>query len=221
MRTIFAILILTAITYADEIKVGDRVELTLKNDNSFRGTVKEVSEDYITLDITFEYPSLNGTLSLKRSFISGVSLLGTIDPDTLKEVLAQKEKVKRLVDKQNSEIKQDKEQQIQQAEKASLDEAEAATEAAKKEDESKKQKSLAEQVDDLAKSLKIVEEFPPGDKWSEAEYKKLKDQFITIKVTLNKEEQRFVENFDIWKKGVEYSEKLKKATEQKPTEEKK
>jgi len=217
MRTIFAILILTAITYADEIKVGDRVELTLKNDNSFRGTVKEVSEDYITLDITFEYPSLNGTLSL----ISGVSLLGTIDPDTLKEVLAQKEKVKRLVDKQNSEIKQDKEQQIQQAEKASLDEAEATTEAAKKEDESKKQKSLAEQVDDLAKSLKIVEEFPPGDKWSEAEYKKLKDQFITIKVTLNKEEQRFVENFDIWKKGVEYSEKLKKATEQKPTEEKK
>ena len=97
MRTMFAILILTAVIYADEIKVGDRIELTLKNDNSFRGTVKEVSEDYITLDITFEYPSLNGTLSLKRSFISGVSLLGTIDPDTLKEVLAQKEKVKRLV----------------------------------------------------------------------------------------------------------------------------
>src|SRR3989304_7980077 len=131
MRTMFAILILTAVIYADEIKVGDRIELTLKNDNSFRGTVKDVSEDYITLDITFEYPSLNGTLSLKRSFISGVSLLGTIDPDTLKEVLAQKEKVKQLVDKQNSEIKQDKEQQIQQAEKSSLDEAESAPEAAK------------------------------------------------------------------------------------------
>lgn len=50
---------------------------------------------------------------------------------------------------------------------------------------------------------KLLEEFPPGAEWNEEAYERLKTQFIRISVMPTAKEQKFIDNFDDWKKALE------------------
>lgn len=221
MRPYFIIFILfvTVIPLlSQETKVnlgdGDRVEIILTNENSFRGSVTELTSDYITIDISLEYKALNGTITIEFTSIKTVTKLLPLSAEYIKKLLEEKGEAKKSIEKQNEELKHAREA----VEKGELDTATAEEKAKKKE---KKKKSLEEAIkgsEEMQKSLNLLSEFPPGEEWNEEKYKQLKNKFVVTGMTPTETEQKFLDNYELWKKGAQYMEESEKAPEEEKSE---
>jgi len=201
----------------EDIQVGDRIEVQLTNEYYICGEILSLSDTDITLDLSLEYPLFEGTATIGRENIKAIKKLEALDPETRKEILKKKEELKENLSKENKELTEHLDE-IRKKE----EEEKAAKEKTKEEEKQKElRKSALEEVKELEKALEIFEEFPPGDKWNEKEYERLKSQFVTIKVPLSEKEQRFVDNFQLWQKAKEYQEKKLKEESETPVKEEK
>lgn len=79
-----------------ELAQGDRVEITFPSGATLRGTLVAASprttrlevdkETALTLDLTWEYPGLNGTLTVPKKDVKSVRRLQALDQKTLQEL---------------------------------------------------------------------------------------------------------------------------------------
>ena len=74
------------------LNVGSRVEITLRTNRSFKGEVKTIRPDRITLDISYDDPSLKGEISFSKGDIKHIILLTPMSQTEKDKTLTRKEK---------------------------------------------------------------------------------------------------------------------------------
>jgi len=86
-----------------DLAVGDRIEVTFQSGNTISGTLvgatpKTTSIDYskeasLVLDVTWEYPGLNGTMSVLKKEVKGLRKLRVMDEKTRQNLIEMKRKL--------------------------------------------------------------------------------------------------------------------------------
>jgi hypothetical protein len=174
---------------------GDRVQITFRSGNMILGVLdskpadprlKPEAIDYstvseITLDVSLEYPGLNGTMTVAKKEIKDIRKIQNMDAATMKRI---REEMQRIQAQAASD------EASRQASERERDKSASAARAAaiKAESEGKVDKDKAAQLlkefQDLQKGKELLQRFPP-DKWGpktiqEIAEKNLRKQPITL-----------------------------------------
>jgi hypothetical protein len=151
---------------------GDRVQITFRSGNTILGNLaskpgdprlKADAVDYsstseITLDLSLEYPGLNGTMSIMKKEIKEIRKLQSLDAATMKKI---QEELKRIqaqsaadeASRRGSEADRDK------AAKAAVEASDKLNEKAKGGKE--KAEALLKEAEELQKGEALLKRFPP------------------------------------------------------------
>lgn len=188
---------------------GNRVQVTFRSGNMILGNIAEKpgdprvqqgTVDYaeateLTLDLSLEYPGLNGTMTIPKREIKEIRKLQNLDPATMKRI---QEEIKRIQSqtaadesaRQSSESEKDKTAEAlrKKAEKAELD-------AQKDKD---KGAQLLKDFMDLQKGKDLLSRFPP-DKWGPQTAQQVADKALR-KQPVTQDERDFLdpENQRLW-----------------------
>jgi len=173
---------------------GDRIQVTFRSGNMLLGNLDNkpadprlapVATDYstaseITIDLSLEYPGLNGTMTIPKKEIKEIRKLQNLDPATMKRIQEEMKRIQALAAADEASRKSSESER----DKAKEKERKKAEEEAKDE---KKEKATGEEVlkelDDLRKGKELLKRFPP-DKWgpqtaSQVAEKSLRKQPVT------------------------------------------
>ncbi|HVE41435.1 MAG TPA: hypothetical protein VNM14_16190 [Planctomycetota bacterium] len=170
------------------LQSGDRVQITFRSGNMLLGNlapkpgdprVQPPKVDYsaateITLDLSLEYPGLNGTMTVPRKEIKEIRKLQNMDPATLKKIQDEMTRIKAQTaaddaDRRAREQERDKVKE-KDRKKAAADEAEAA----KSKDQGDR---ILKDFADLQKGKALLERFPP-EKYNDKTIKEAIDMGI-------------------------------------------
>lgn len=222
------------------LKKGDRIQVTFRSGNMISGQLdtkptdprvkSPIEMDYsqateLTLDVSLEYPGLNGTLTIPKKEIKEIRLLQNLDPVTRKRL---EDEVKRIQAQAAEDEKARKSADDDRNKSAAAASAAAAKAASAQKAASQKGEDLVKEAEDLRKGLDLLARFPP-DKWGPQTMKEIADKTIR-KQSVTADERDFLdpENQRLWLKALQYQASQKapdKAPEggnkEKPTEEKK
>jgi hypothetical protein len=152
---------------------GDRVQVTFRSGNMIQGQLTgkpadprlpESAIDFsqvpeITIDVSLEYPGLNGTLSIPRKEIKEIRKLQNLDPQTLKRIQEEIARIKQQAAadeaaRQASEVERDKVAKKAREDAEKLDKSST--------DVKKKGEAAAKELEDLQKGLDLLKKYPPG-----------------------------------------------------------
>jgi len=195
-----------------DIKVGDRVELILKNGFSIQGQlisldpkVTEVEKmKVIVLDIGYEYPELKGHVGVERVHVKSSRKLARLElKDLENREKARQEALKRM----------ETEDMARRARMAERDiEIEKERKEAEKKEKAEKMKGLGKDLEAKAEMLKkgaeLHAKFPESGGWGVEKAKAIGVKTITH-VPASTEEREFLENFETWVKYKSYLEEQK------------
>jgi hypothetical protein len=152
---------------------GDRVAVTFRSGNSIQGQltskpadprlpegtldVSQLSE--ITLDVSLEYPGLNGTLSIPRKEIKEIRKLQNLDKATMDRINAEIARIR-----QQAAADEASRRTAETEKDAALKKARADAEKLDKNSADVKNKGAAavKDLEDLQKGLDLLKKFPPG-----------------------------------------------------------
>jgi hypothetical protein len=213
---------------------GDRVQITFRSGGTITGMLvpnpigqpakpvlreaeapPEVAIDYtketsITVDLSWEYPGLTGTMTLFKREIKEVKKLQSLDKETMDRLRKQKSQIQKELDKQNLQRvtdskKKDKDalaasKDLKDKEKAEKDAAQAAAEDAKN------QKAMEE-------GSKLLKKFHPDGGWGPDKFKDISQKTRMKLSTITPEETEFVQNYPLWTRAKEAMDKAN-ATQQ-------
>jgi hypothetical protein len=155
-----------------QLAKGDRVQITFRSGNMILGTldnkpadprVQTGTVDYstvgeITLDVSLEYPGLNGTMTVAKKEIKEIRKIQNMDAATMKRIREELARIKQQAESDEAS---------RQAAERERDKAAAAAraEAIKKEGEEKGDKETGDKLikafNDLQEGKKLLERFPP------------------------------------------------------------
>jgi len=177
----------------DDLAPGDRVEITFRSGATLGGTIvappPKADPGSLILDVTWEYPGLNGTMTVPKKDIQSLRKLRGLDPDTKRKL----EEIKKRMAEENAQAPKPQ-PVVVTPEPPKPDPA-----VDPKDDKAKKE------AEELKKALEFYAKFPsPG--WSEERrnairLKKFRGQVPTPT------EAEFVAGFELWEKGRAASEK--------------
>lgn len=204
---------------------GDRVSITFRSGNQIAGQLaakpsdprvpQQDTVDYsqaseITLDVSLEYPGLNGTLSIPRKEIKEIRKLQNLDPATMKRIQEEIARIKQQAAmddaaRRAAELDKDKaaKKQREDAEKLDKESAEVKNKGA----------AAVKDLEDIQKGLELLKRFPPGQYGPETAKqvadKALRKQPVTPAETefLDQEVQR------LWNKALEYQKSQEKKSD--------
>lgn len=198
-----------------QLSKGDRVQITFRSGNAISGSLTNKPADprvqqgaldlstlsEITLDVSLEYPGLNGTLSIPKQEIKEIRKLQNIDPETEKRIRAEiariqaqsaeDDKARRaLEDERDAKAKKDRE------DAAKLDKAAA--------DAKNKGAGMVKEMEEIEKGLQLLKRFPP-DKFGPQTAKEVADKSL-LKIPVTPDEREFLdpETQRLWNKALQY-----------------
>jgi len=186
MMTLSLLAILVAPALAqDEPAPGERVEITFASGGTLIGTVVKPktppSEPALTLDLTWEYPGLNGTLTVPSKDIRGLRKLQALDAEAIRKV---------------AELKKQMAQDQATTPAPAKPEAPAAVKPAPKPQEDPKAKAAEEE---LQKAREMYAKFPAPD-WSPDRRNAIRLKQYRGQVP-TPTEREFDAGYDLWEKG--------------------
>jgi hypothetical protein len=235
--TLLVLPLLASVAFAQDdvwksLADGDRVQITFRSGNMIMGSlakrptdprIKQAATDYstvteLTLDVSLEYPGLNGTMTVPKKEIKEIRKIASMDASTMKRV---REELQRIMQQSATD---------EAARKASESERDKnAIEARKKLDkddeasklEKDKGAAILKELSDMQEARKLLERFPP-EKWKNA-LKEIGDKNIRKQpLTLEEREFSSQEVQAVWQKAVmDVAAAEKKEKEKEKTEEKK
>lgn len=168
-------------------------------------------EAFLTLDVSLEYPGLNGTLSIARKDIKELRKLQKLDEATRRRLEEERRKISAS---QAADEDARREAELKRAETARAEAEKEEKEAA----EAKLKGSEIEALEAKAAKLKAADEllkqFPP-DKWGDEKIKEI-GQKSASRLPITPEERQFLEKHKEWVEAVKAKESEKK---EKPPEE--
>ncbi|RPH39312.1 MAG: hypothetical protein EHM91_12560 [Planctomycetota bacterium] len=197
MNMLLTLSLALAAQAADDLAPGDRVEITFHSGATLSGTLTapppKSDPGSLTLDVTWEYPGVNGTMTVAKKEIKAIRTLRALD-DKTKQKLA--EMKKRIAEENAKE---------QAAKPAPVPAPEPPPKIEPVPDDKAKK-----EAEELKKAREFHAKFPAPD-WSEERrnairLKKFRGQVPTPA------EREFEAGFELWEKGRGASEK--KATPQ-------
>jgi hypothetical protein len=201
-----------------DFKLGDRVELNLKNGFSVQGEiitldpkVTEVSKmQVITLDIRYEYPEMTGHVGVERIHVKTARKLALLtDKDIQERDKARKDALKRMETEDNARRARIAAREI---------EIEKERKAADDKEKAEKLKGLGADLEAKAEMLKKGAElharFPESAGWGQEKMKAIGLKPITH-VPLSADEREFLDNYDTWTKYKAYLEEQKSKEKEK------
>jgi hypothetical protein len=156
---------------------GDRVQVTFRSGNMLLGSlaarpgdprVAPAPIDYatateITLDLSMEYPGLNGTMTIPRKEIKEIRKLQNLDAATLKRIQDEMVRIKAQTAADDAERRAHEAERDRAKDKERKKAAAEEAEAAKGKDLGKK---ALQDFEDLQKGKELLKRFPP-DKYSQ------------------------------------------------------
>jgi len=151
---------------------GDRVQITFRSGNSIMGNLANKPADprvppgaidyaavtEVTIDVSLEYPGLNGTMTIPKKEIKEIRKLGNLDAASMKKIQEEMLRMKKQAEADEAARK---------ASEADRDKtAKAAREAADKADkensgDKEKGAQLLKDFNDLQEGKKLLQRFPP------------------------------------------------------------
>jgi len=217
MRSLIALLFLTGAGVASaqepardafkDLKLGDRVEVFLKNGFSVQGELISIDPKItdvekmkvITLDIGWEYPDLKGHIGFERIHVKGARKLPR---------LSQKELEARDKARQEALRRMESEDMSRRARIAARDqELEAERLAAEKIEKAEKMKGLGKDLEAKAEMLKKGAElharFPESAGWGPDKMNQIVLKTRT-QVPANADEAEFAKNIEVWMQYKSY-----------------
>ena len=216
-----------------DLVLGDRVQIVFRNGSTMRGTLvappkdprieeKIESVDYLkvsglTLDIKWEYPGSEGTITIPKDQIGSIRELLKLDKATLDRLEKDRKRIKAQIGKDEADRKAD-----------NVKRKEAALEAAKKlaEDEEASARSAGDierlqgELADLQAGQDLLAQFPPPA-WGPERLKKI-NEMATFGIRPSAEEEEFQLKYSQWSAAFGQQEKeaeAKKEVEEQPPEE--
>jgi hypothetical protein len=184
----------------------------------FRATSPvEMAVDYsrekaLTIDLSWEYPGLNGTISVPKDQVKAIRKLRALDPKIIKQLEEEKKKLAQQLKRENEErltLEEDRDREAQEA-------------ARKREEEGKAGAGndgdrIIKEGEKLKKALEVYQRFPPPE-WGPEKLQEIQARSIRKQpIPLN--EREFMVKYDEWLAARDYYEKKK--GEKKDVEEKK
>jgi hypothetical protein len=218
-----------------QLSKGDRVQVTFRSGNTISGQLTNKPADprivqekldmsalaEITLDVSLEYPGLNGTLSILKSEIKEIRKIRNIDPETEKRIRAEIQRIQQ----QSAADDQTRRQQEGERDAKAKKDREAAAKLDKAAAEAKnKGATVVKDMEELEKGLQLLKKFPP-DKFGPQTAKEVADKSL-LKIPVTQDEREFLdaENYRLWSKALDYQKsqdkETKKPDEKKPDEKK-
>jgi hypothetical protein len=200
------------------LKLGDRVQVVFRSGSMITGQltpkpgdprVKVTAVDYtrldaITLDVTLEYPGLNGTLSIPKKEIKEIRKLQNLDPATMKRLQEELRKVQEaaLADELARKASEgERDQKAKAAAAAGQKESEATAGASAQGGE------IVKQAERLKQGLELLARFPPPE-WGEHRISEITGKALR-KQPISVLEKEFADNIGLWKDAFSYQEKQK------------
>jgi hypothetical protein len=170
----------------------------------------------LTIDLSWEYPGLNGTMTIDKKEIREIRKLQNLDEKTLQALAAEKKKIQAELERQNAELRKANAER----EKAALAEIE---EKRRREEENLQSTSqeaeLRMKLEKMKKYKDILGKFPPS-KWNEKKLDEIARK-TQSRIPVTPEEREFMANFGLWKEAVSAQEAEKKSVEEKKKKEEK
>ena len=205
---------------------GSRIEITLRNLNTLKGflidphhnakaRVKPKKLDFtqeksLTVDISLDYISLDGTVTVPKGDIRSVRILEKLDEATLRRLQAEKEKhqieIERLTREHEARIKaqESEEERARQA---------AAEEEALHGEQLTEEEALAKKKE----ALDLYNKFPESAGWGQEKVKEIQNKVLNRQQP-TMEEQEFLRSYDLWTTGKKFADEKKSRNESKPDE---
>jgi hypothetical protein len=196
------------------LSLSDRIQITFRSGGTITGQVvqnpgmrkkvdpaadpskpQEVDfskENEVTLDLGWEYPGLNGTMTIPKREIKDLRKLQNLDQATLDRLRGEKKKIEAQLAAQNAERRAAEKKRDEEARQAMLKLEKAKREAEK---HAAKSGATADKMDRLKKGMDLMEKYPSSD-WGPDRLKSIA-QRAASKFPVTPDEQEFVQNFDV------------------------
>jgi len=204
-----------------QLQRGDRVSITFRSGNAISGQLASktadprtppAAEDYatatqITLDVSLEYPGLNGTLTIPKKEMKDIRKLQSMDAATekrIREEIAriQKQTAADEASRQSTEADRQKAARKAKADAEKLDQASL--------DAKNKGQAAVKDLEDIQKGLDLLKRFPP-DKFGPQTAKEVADKSL-LKIPVTPDEREFLDPDvqRLWNKALEYQKSQEK-----------
>jgi hypothetical protein len=201
------------------LSLGDRVQITFRSGGTITGNldvnpvgqkpkpkvegapeepVDFTKETGLTINLSWEYPGLDGTMTILKKEIKEVKKLQTLDKETMDRLKKQKAQIHKDLEIQNAQNKADAKKRDKEAhaaadkmnakDKADLD---ATTKAA---DEARQKKEAEE-------ALKLLQKFPPDAGWGPKKLEEIQQKSTRKNSVITPDETDFMKNYQQWVKA--------------------
>lgn len=206
------------------LSLGDRVQITFRSGGTITGQLDrnpigqipkpkaedapEEAVDYskeasLTVNLSWEYPGLDGTMTILKKEIKDIKKLQTLDKETMERLKKQKAQIQKDLEKQNFQNKADAKRRDKEAQAAAekLDvKARTDLDATALAAEEAKQAKLAEE------GAKLLKKFPPEAGWGPKKLDEIQQKSIRKNSIITPDETDFMQNYQLWiraKDGLE------------------
>lgn len=189
--------------------IGQPVRPAVREENALEEKIDYTKETSLTLDLSWEYPGLTGTMTLFKREIKEVRKLQKLDQETIDRLRKQKSQIQKDLDRQNFQRVTDskkKDKEARDAVAALADKAKAEKDAAQTAAEDAKNQKLNEE------GQKLLKKFPPDGGWGPDKFKDIGQRTRMKLSTITPDETEFMQNYPLWTRAKEAMDKA--ATQQ-------
>ena len=197
------------------VQTVDRLQDLLDQIRGGEGSkVDYTKETHLTIDMSLEYPGLNGTMTLAKRDIKEIRQLQKLDPATEQRLRDEKAKIRKDLEAQN---------EFRRKSEAERDaKAREAIEASEKEEKEKatannELKAAVDKAERVQKGLELLKRFPPPA-WGQDKLKEIANKSL-IRLPVTEDELMFTQVYDQWLEAKKFQEEqLQKKKEEKAPE---
>ena len=201
------------------LALGDRVQITFRSGGTINGnlepnpmgrkpkakgdTTAEPPVDYTkaeshTVNLSWEYPGLEGTMTILKKEIKEVRKLQTLDPETMERLKKQREQIRKDLEEQNAEKKADDDKRQAAADKEAR---KLADKAKTEEDDAVRAAEEAKQRKELEEGQKILKRFPPDAGWGSERLDEIQAKSTRKNSVITPDEMEFMRSYQQWVKA--------------------
>ena len=209
------------------LSLGDRVQITFRSGGTITGnldinpiglkpkpkvegapeeTIDYTKESGLTINLSWEYPGLDGTMTILKKEIKEVKKLQTLDKDTMDRLKKQKAQIHKDLEIQNAQLKADAKKREKDAHSAAeKGDIKAKTEgdaAARAAEEAKQAKQAEEDV-------KLLKRFPPEAGWGPKKLDEIQQKSLRKNSIITPDETDFMKSYQQWIRAKDSADKPK------------
>jgi hypothetical protein len=187
---------------ATGVQSVDRLQDLLDQIRGGEGSkIDYTKETHLTIDMSLEYPGLNGTMTLAKRDIKEIRALQKLDAATEQRLREEKAKIRKDLESQNdarrkSEAERDAKarEALEASEKEEKDKATASNDL----------KAAVEKAERIQKGLELLKRFPPPT-WGQDKLKEIANKSL-VKLPVSEEEMTFTQVYDQWLEARKFQE---------------